>query len=70
MRIFYKIQQCPKLSNKILHWMAVWFSLTLIQMSSVGVYQVSSSPSNSKISPVNLKDYTQLVYIVDIKELM
>ena len=31
-----------------------------------GFYQVSSSPCVSIISPANVKNYTQLVFIVDI----
>ena len=43
--------------------MAVWFSHTLIQMSSVGFYQVSSFPCNGLISPANLKNYKEPVFI-------
>ena len=58
-----------KLSNKSLHLMAERFSRTLTQMSS-GVYQVSSSQCNSIISPANVKNYKELVFIVDITELI
>ena len=77
MRIFYEIQWCPKLSNKILHLMAVWVSLTLNQISSVGVYKVQvlqyivlRSLCIQFSSITSGKDYKQLVFIKDIIELI